>query len=70
MSYRSVAVASLLLWITYPCALSQVRPPSEANWRKDLITWRELRAKELQAPDGWLSLAGLDWLNEGDNTLG
>jgi uncharacterized protein (DUF1684 family) len=24
----------------------------------------------LQAPDGWLSLAGLEWLNEGDNMFG
>ena len=70
MSYRSIAVVSLLFWITYPCALTQAGPPSEANWRKDLLTWRELQAKNLQAPDGWLSLAGLEWLNEGDNMFG
>jgi uncharacterized protein len=70
MNYRSIAVASLLFWITYPGALSQNGSASEANWRRDLLAWRELQAKKLQAPDGWLSLAGLAWLNEGDNTFG
>ena len=70
MSYRSVAVASILFWITYLGATPQAGPTSEASWRRDLLTWRELQAKKLQAPDGWLSLAGLEWLNEGDNTFG
>jgi uncharacterized protein (DUF1684 family) len=70
MNYRSIAVASLLFSITYPCALPQTGPASEANWRRDLLTWRDLQAKKLQAPDGWLSLAGLEWLNEGDNMFG
>jgi uncharacterized protein (DUF1684 family) len=70
MNYRSIAVASLLFCITYPGALSQTGPSSEANWRRDLLAWRELQAKRLQAPDGWLSLAGLEWLNQGDNPFG
>jgi uncharacterized protein (DUF1684 family) len=70
MNYRSVAVVSLLFWIAYPFALPLNAPTSEANWRKELLSWRELQAKKLQAPDGWLSLAGLEWLNEGDNKFG
>jgi uncharacterized protein (DUF1684 family) len=70
LNYRSIAVASLLFWITYPCARSQTGPGSSADWRQELLTWRELQAKNLQAPDGWLSLAGLEWLSEGDNTFG
>jgi uncharacterized protein len=70
MNYRLIAVVSLLFWITYPRALPLTGPTSEANWRKELLSWRELQAKKLQAPDGWLSLAGLEWLNEGDNMLG
>jgi uncharacterized protein len=70
MNYRSMAVASLLFWITHPCALPQAGLGSEANWQRDLLAWRETQAKKLQAPDGWLSLAGLEWLNEGDNRFG
>jgi uncharacterized protein (DUF1684 family) len=68
MNHRSIAVASLLFWISF--AFCQNGPVSEANWRQELLTWRGRQAKKLQAPDGWLSLAGLEWLNEGDNTFG
>lgn len=29
--------------------------------------WRERRDSRLRAPDGWLALVGLSWLEEGDN---
>ncbi len=32
--------------------------------------WRSRRIERLEAPDGWLSLVGLEWLDEGDNRLG
>ncbi|MCC6539674.1 MAG: DUF1684 domain-containing protein [Bryobacterales bacterium] len=32
-------------------------------------TWRKERLARLQADDGWLTLVGLHWLEEGDNTL-
>jgi uncharacterized protein (DUF1684 family) len=70
MSYRSVIVASILFWIACLCVLPQTAPASAANWRSDLLTWRDLQAKKLQAPDGWLSVVGLEWLNEGDNLFG
>ena len=36
----------------------------------ELQQFRDDRAKGLQAPDGWLSLVGLEWLSEGTNTVG
>jgi len=41
-----------------------------ATWQADLLKWREQRAAGLQAPEGWLSLIGLEWLKEGDNDVG
>src|SRR4029079_9719582 len=35
-----------------------------------LDEWRKGRIERLTAPDGWLSLVGLEWLDEGDNSLG
>ena len=32
--------------------------------------WRQKRIERLKAPDGWLTLVGLEWLGEGDNRLG
>jgi uncharacterized protein (DUF1684 family) len=33
-------------------------------------TWRDKRHKELASPDGWLTLVGLHWLDEGEHQLG
>jgi uncharacterized protein (DUF1684 family) len=44
--------------------------PKDASWQTDLLAWRAKRAKDLQAPEGWLSLIGLDWLQDGDNSFG
>ena len=32
--------------------------------------WRQQRESKLKAEDGWLSLAGLFWLHEGENAVG
>lgn len=49
------------------CAVASAQAPS---WQEDLAAWRAAHAVELQKPDGWLSLAGLDWLEAGDNAFG
>ncbi|MGA2712180.1 MAG: DUF1684 domain-containing protein [Bryobacteraceae bacterium] len=36
----------------------------------DAAKWRAGYETSLKAPDGWLSVAGLFWLHEGDNLLG
>jgi uncharacterized protein len=33
-------------------------------------SWRKERESRLKAPDGWLALAGLFWLKEGENRVG
>jgi uncharacterized protein (DUF1684 family) len=43
---------------------------TSAARQADLLEWRSQRAAELQAPEGWLSLIGLEWLKEGDNSVG
>jgi len=36
----------------------------------DYDTWHQRRIESLKSEDGWLNLAGLFWLNEGDNSFG
>ena len=43
---------------------------TDSIWQRELQAWRAQRAKNLQAPEGWLSLIGLHWLQEGDNRFG
>lgn len=41
-----------------------------ASWQEDNAAWREQHKADLLRPDGWLALAGLEWLQPGDNSVG
>jgi uncharacterized protein (DUF1684 family) len=36
----------------------------------EILHWRENRVARLTGPDGWLTVVGLAWLEEGDNPVG
>jgi uncharacterized protein (DUF1684 family) len=42
----------------------------EGAWQQDLSAWHAAREQEIAAPNGWLTLVGLDWLKPGINTVG
>jgi uncharacterized protein (DUF1684 family) len=42
----------------------------ETSWQRELAAWRTQYVADLLKPDGWLSLAGLEWLQPGDNSIG
>lgn len=62
------ATAALLLFLNMVTSESNTVPPE--SWKKDLLGWRVKHAADLQKPDGWLSLSGLEWLEAGDNAFG
>ena len=71
-----IAAAALLAPPAF-CQLTASSAPSspsagaaEAAWLKQINASRDQRARELSAPDGWLSLVALDWLKPGVNSLG
>ena len=68
----ALAVAGVLALIA--CAKEGGAPPPRPadldTWRADLDAWIEERYASLREPDGWLSLAGLFWLEEGESTFG
>jgi uncharacterized protein (DUF1684 family) len=41
-----------------------------ARHRREVEAWRQLRYDALRRDTGWLTLAGLDWLKEGENAVG
>jgi uncharacterized protein (DUF1684 family) len=41
-----------------------------ATYEQQIQQWRSGRLERLTAPNGWLSLIGLEWLKEGDNRVG
>jgi len=48
----------------------QQEQPMNPQQAAAVEAWRKGRLERLEAPDGWLSLVGLEWLDEGDNRLG
>ena len=59
-----VVVVAFFLWPVDP-AIAQ-----SGDWTKEELAWRAQHAADLQKPDGWLSLIGLEWLQPGETTLG
>jgi uncharacterized protein len=51
-------------------ATSPTAVDSDAAWRQNVLAWRAQREHELAAPDGWLTLIGMDWLKPGMNMVG
>ncbi len=49
-----------------PVCLAQ----TPSSYRAEVERWRVAREQQLKAEDGWLSVAGLFWLKEGDNRIG
>ena len=43
---------------------------SDDEFRADWTVWQQTRYADLQAPEGYLSLAGLYWLEEGEHPFG
>jgi len=59
-----------LIFLLAALPASFAAEPTNANWKSDLLAWRTQQAKDLQAPNGWLTLIGLEWLKSGDNSFG
>jgi uncharacterized protein (DUF1684 family) len=50
--------------------LQACTPPPDPAYLQAHEGWKSERMAELKAPDGWLALAGLYWLEPGANTFG
>lgn len=58
----------MLLTLAFCCTLAQAVP--EKTYAQGIQQWRQTHEAELKAPNGWLSVAGLFWLEEGANKAG
>jgi uncharacterized protein (DUF1684 family) len=67
-SARWHLVAAIVVTLTM--LVSAAEPGTPPDWQSNLLTWRAQHSKNLQKPDGWLSLIGLNWLKPGDNSVG
>jgi uncharacterized protein (DUF1684 family) len=61
---KRIFVLALLVLACRP-----VENRQDNKYQQEIMHWRENRRTRLMADDGWLSLVGLQWLNEGENKI-
>ena len=70
---RASSVLAALPVLTILALLVPCPAPAQedaAAWQRSQAAWRSQYERELAAPDGWLTLVGLEWLKTGVNTVG
>ena len=63
-----MATKIILIAAAFSMVLNAASP--SADYRQQVDRWRAQHEKELSADDGWLTVAGLDWLKDGENRVG
>jgi hypothetical protein len=68
----SLVLAVSAATVPPPTVLAAPRPPQAAlaGYAESIGAWRAKREAGLRAEDGWLTLVGLSWLDEGANRVG
>ena len=61
---------STLIIVATMLGVATVQAAEVDHYRQGIEQWRADRVGRLTAPDGWLSLIGLEWLKPGDNRIG
>ena len=59
----------LLALAAFPMS-SMAGDPETAGYIGQMKEWRQARHERLSDPDGWMTLVGMEWLNEGENRVG
>jgi uncharacterized protein (DUF1684 family) len=68
---KALAVLSLSVLLVAGCREKAMEMPAAdvAAHRAEVTQWQEKRLARLTAEDGWLTLIGLFWLNDGENVI-
>jgi uncharacterized protein len=69
MNSGDIAALVLASVLTFPVAIAARGKPT-TPYETEILRWRQERETRLQADGGWLTVAGLYWLQEGDNRFG
>lgn len=72
MNTCSSLIVSLLLSLNlFSCKTQKIdQPVPLPDYNQQIEQWQQDRRSSLSASDGWLSLVGLHWLDEGENKCG
>lgn len=69
MNMNQEAFASLALSLCMLLGVTELNASGDA-YIEEMTQWREARNERLASPDGWMTLVGLEWLEQGTNVVG
>jgi len=67
---KYVLIALFIMLLSLNCEKPRELSPEEKAYFTEIETWHKRRVERLTSSSGWLSLVGLYWLIEGENTFG
>jgi uncharacterized protein (DUF1684 family) len=65
-----VLIALFIMLLSVNCEKPRELSPEEKAYIAEIEAWHKRRVERLTSSSGWLSLVGLYWLKEGENTFG
>ena len=70
MQLNYICILLISAFLLLNCTSSTSKHNKNKDYEFHIKQWHKKRIERLKAKDGWLSLAGLYWLEEGKNTFG
>lgn len=67
---KTILLVITVFFISISCAEEKLEQKGSAEYISETDQWHQKRVERLKEEDGWLTLVGLHWLNEGENTFG
>jgi len=69
INFSKIILILLILGFIQGCEKA-TKPEVDEEYVRQIQQWQKQRLEKLKSPDSWLSLAGLYWLETGENTFG
>jgi uncharacterized protein (DUF1684 family) len=69
-NHTSLVPLAIFFVLAGSCTRTTPREIDPNVYAREIAQWQTERLAELKSEDGWLTLVGLFWLNEGENKLG
>ncbi|MCK4879307.1 MAG: DUF1684 domain-containing protein [Bacteroidales bacterium] len=69
-NFSSVILIISLSLLHFGCNTATPVITDEAGYMEEIENWQQQRLEKLKGENGWLSLAGLFWLEQGENSFG
>jgi uncharacterized protein (DUF1684 family) len=67
LTFSALLISTIIL---YSCTNENLKQKGSTEYIAEFEEWHQKRIERLKDENGWLTLVGLYWLEEGENTLG